>query len=152
MQMQTLAWDLVSFCSSPVSGCHLCVVKSVHASLITLRVSKTCLEFNTDTSPNTSVGLHSALMWSQFDAPSVSNFHPFRHLVGIGGKSHFDVALRDITSGFISTTSPDDICYRCQETDSGIYTCLASSSSGETSWSGVLTVKGKASLHAALHA
>uniref|UniRef100_A0A8D2ZYK8 Roundabout, axon guidance receptor, homolog 3 (Drosophila) n=1 Tax=Scophthalmus maximus TaxID=52904 RepID=A0A8D2ZYK8_SCOMX len=30
-----------------------------------------------------------------------------------------------------------------QETDSGVYTCLASSSSGETSWSGVLTVKGK---------
>ncbi|XP_061607918.1 roundabout homolog 3 isoform X1 [Phyllopteryx taeniolatus] len=28
-----------------------------------------------------------------------------------------------------------------QETDSGVYTCLASSSSGETSWSGVLTVK-----------
>ncbi|KAM9728215.1 LOW QUALITY PROTEIN: roundabout homolog 3 [Menidia menidia] len=28
-----------------------------------------------------------------------------------------------------------------QETDSGAYTCLASSSSGETSWSGVLTVK-----------
>ncbi|CAK6968429.1 roundabout homolog 3 [Scomber scombrus] len=28
-----------------------------------------------------------------------------------------------------------------QETDSGIYTCLASSSSGETSWSGALTVK-----------
>uniref|UniRef100_A0A8C4DVD6 Roundabout, axon guidance receptor, homolog 3 (Drosophila) n=1 Tax=Dicentrarchus labrax TaxID=13489 RepID=A0A8C4DVD6_DICLA len=33
-----------------------------------------------------------------------------------------------------------------QETDSGVYTCLASSSSGETSWSGVLTVKGKLSL------
>uniref|UniRef100_A0A3B3WIU3 Roundabout, axon guidance receptor, homolog 3 (Drosophila) n=1 Tax=Poecilia mexicana TaxID=48701 RepID=A0A3B3WIU3_9TELE len=30
---------------------------------------------------------------------------------------------------------------RLQETDSGVYTCLASSSSGETSWSGVLTVK-----------
>lgn len=29
-----------------------------------------------------------------------------------------------------------------QETDSGVYTCVASSSSGETSWSGVLTVKG----------
>uniref|UniRef100_A0A3Q3D8T2 Roundabout, axon guidance receptor, homolog 3 (Drosophila) n=1 Tax=Hippocampus comes TaxID=109280 RepID=A0A3Q3D8T2_HIPCM len=29
-----------------------------------------------------------------------------------------------------------------QETDSGVYTCLAASSSGETSWSGVLTVKG----------
>ncbi|GLD52218.1 roundabout homolog 3 [Lates japonicus] len=28
-----------------------------------------------------------------------------------------------------------------EETDSGVYTCLASSSSGETSWSGVLTVK-----------
>ncbi|XP_035864829.1 roundabout homolog 3 isoform X2 [Sander lucioperca] len=28
-----------------------------------------------------------------------------------------------------------------QETDSGVYTCVASSSSGETSWSGVLTVK-----------
>ncbi|XP_019713299.1 roundabout homolog 3 isoform X4 [Hippocampus comes] len=28
-----------------------------------------------------------------------------------------------------------------QETDSGVYTCLAASSSGETSWSGVLTVK-----------
>ncbi|KAM7398628.1 hypothetical protein PAMA_006506 [Pampus argenteus] len=28
-----------------------------------------------------------------------------------------------------------------QETDSGVYTCLASSSSGETSWSGALTVK-----------
>ncbi|XP_070700111.1 roundabout homolog 3 [Pempheris klunzingeri] len=28
-----------------------------------------------------------------------------------------------------------------QETDSGVYTCLATSSSGETSWSGVLTVK-----------
>uniref|UniRef100_A0AAV2JBR4 Roundabout homolog 3 n=1 Tax=Knipowitschia caucasica TaxID=637954 RepID=A0AAV2JBR4_KNICA len=28
-----------------------------------------------------------------------------------------------------------------QETDSGLYTCVASSSSGETSWSGVLTVK-----------
>uniref|UniRef100_A0A3B3UFK8 Roundabout, axon guidance receptor, homolog 3 (Drosophila) n=1 Tax=Poecilia latipinna TaxID=48699 RepID=A0A3B3UFK8_9TELE len=28
---------------------------------------------------------------------------------------------------------------RLQETDSGVYTCLASSSSGETSWSGVLT-------------
>ncbi|CAF98600.1 unnamed protein product [Tetraodon nigroviridis] len=28
-----------------------------------------------------------------------------------------------------------------QVTDSGVYTCLASSSSGETSWSGVLTVK-----------
>ncbi|KAM4547026.1 roundabout homolog 3 isoform 2-T2 [Fundulus diaphanus] len=28
-----------------------------------------------------------------------------------------------------------------QETDSGVYTCLASSSSGETSWSGVLIVK-----------
>ncbi|GAA6111175.1 roundabout homolog 3 isoform X2 [Tachysurus ichikawai] len=28
-----------------------------------------------------------------------------------------------------------------QETDSGVYTCFASSSSGETSWSGVLTVK-----------
>lgn len=53
---------------------------------------------------------------------------------------------------FLSSTSPDDICYRCQETDSGVYTCLASSSSGETSWSGVLTVKGKASLHAVLHA
>lgn len=36
--------------------------------------------------------------------------------------------------------------YCCQETDSGVYTCLASSSSGETSWSGVLTVKGKLSL------
>uniref|UniRef100_A0A8D0CXD3 Roundabout, axon guidance receptor, homolog 3 (Drosophila) n=1 Tax=Sander lucioperca TaxID=283035 RepID=A0A8D0CXD3_SANLU len=34
-----------------------------------------------------------------------------------------------------------------QETDSGVYTCVASSSSGETSWSGVLTVKGKLSLH-----
>uniref|UniRef100_A0A3Q3FYG3 Roundabout, axon guidance receptor, homolog 3 (Drosophila) n=1 Tax=Kryptolebias marmoratus TaxID=37003 RepID=A0A3Q3FYG3_KRYMA len=33
-----------------------------------------------------------------------------------------------------------------QETDSGVYTCLASSSSGETSWSGVLTVKGKSIL------
>ncbi|XP_051793110.1 roundabout homolog 3 isoform X2 [Acanthochromis polyacanthus] len=31
-----------------------------------------------------------------------------------------------------------------QETDSGVYTCLASSSSGETSWSGVLTVKDSA--------
>ncbi|XP_035999374.1 roundabout homolog 3 isoform X3 [Fundulus heteroclitus] len=30
---------------------------------------------------------------------------------------------------------------RLQETDAGVYTCLASSSSGETSWSGVLTVK-----------
>uniref|UniRef100_A0A8K9XD85 Roundabout, axon guidance receptor, homolog 3 (Drosophila) n=1 Tax=Oncorhynchus mykiss TaxID=8022 RepID=A0A8K9XD85_ONCMY len=29
-----------------------------------------------------------------------------------------------------------------QETDSGAYTCVASSSSGETMWSGVLTVKG----------
>ncbi|KAG9263619.1 hypothetical protein AMEX_G23668 [Astyanax mexicanus] len=28
-----------------------------------------------------------------------------------------------------------------QETDSGVYTCVASSSSGETSWSGVITVK-----------
>uniref|UniRef100_A0A8C5N2K3 Roundabout, axon guidance receptor, homolog 3 (Drosophila) n=1 Tax=Gouania willdenowi TaxID=441366 RepID=A0A8C5N2K3_GOUWI len=28
-----------------------------------------------------------------------------------------------------------------QETDSGVYTCVASSSSGETSWSGVLTVR-----------
>ncbi|XP_057676205.1 roundabout homolog 3 isoform X1 [Corythoichthys intestinalis] len=28
-----------------------------------------------------------------------------------------------------------------QETDSGVYTCLAASSSGETSWSGVLTVE-----------
>ncbi|KAL4608688.1 hypothetical protein GN956_G24813 [Arapaima gigas] len=28
-----------------------------------------------------------------------------------------------------------------QETDSGAYTCIASSSSGETSWSGILTVK-----------
>ncbi|XP_064207142.1 roundabout homolog 3 isoform X3 [Anguilla rostrata] len=28
-----------------------------------------------------------------------------------------------------------------QETDSGVYTCVASSSSGETSWSGILTVK-----------
>ncbi|XP_013886716.1 roundabout homolog 3 [Austrofundulus limnaeus] len=28
-----------------------------------------------------------------------------------------------------------------QETDSGVYTCMASSSSGETSWSGVLTIK-----------
>lgn len=45
----------------------------------------------------------------------------------------------------------DDICYCCQETDSGVYTCLASSSSGETSWSGVLTVKGKVSLHAWIH-
>lgn len=36
----------------------------------------------------------------------------------------------------------------CQETDSGVYTCLAASSSGETSWSGVLTVKGRLSLHA----
>ncbi|XP_074527981.1 roundabout homolog 3 isoform X2 [Halichoeres trimaculatus] len=31
-----------------------------------------------------------------------------------------------------------------QETDSGVYTCVASSSSGETSWSGVLTVKDSA--------
>nr|XP_057942480.1 roundabout homolog 3 isoform X2 [Doryrhamphus excisus] len=31
--------------------------------------------------------------------------------------------------------------HNLQETDSGVYTCLASSSSGETSWSGVLTVK-----------
>ncbi|XP_061903221.1 roundabout homolog 2-like isoform X2 [Entelurus aequoreus] len=31
--------------------------------------------------------------------------------------------------------------YDLQEADSGVYTCLASSSSGETSWSGVLTVK-----------
>uniref|UniRef100_A0A8C4DUT2 Roundabout, axon guidance receptor, homolog 3 (Drosophila) n=1 Tax=Dicentrarchus labrax TaxID=13489 RepID=A0A8C4DUT2_DICLA len=37
-----------------------------------------------------------------------------------------------------------------QETDSGVYTCLASSSSGETSWSGVLTVKGKLSLHSSV--
>uniref|UniRef100_A0A8B9K999 Roundabout, axon guidance receptor, homolog 3 (Drosophila) n=1 Tax=Astyanax mexicanus TaxID=7994 RepID=A0A8B9K999_ASTMX len=32
-----------------------------------------------------------------------------------------------------------------QETDSGVYTCVASSSSGETSWSGVITVKAPAS-------
>ena len=31
----------------------------------------------------------------------------------------------------------------CQETDSGLYTCLASSSSGESSWSSALTVRGK---------
>uniref|UniRef100_A0A3B5B9K6 Roundabout homolog 3-like n=1 Tax=Stegastes partitus TaxID=144197 RepID=A0A3B5B9K6_9TELE len=36
-----------------------------------------------------------------------------------------------------------------QETDSGVYTCLASSSSGETSWSGVLTVKESADSAAA---
>uniref|UniRef100_A0A3Q3IRI8 Roundabout, axon guidance receptor, homolog 3 (Drosophila) n=1 Tax=Monopterus albus TaxID=43700 RepID=A0A3Q3IRI8_MONAL len=36
-----------------------------------------------------------------------------------------------------------------QETDSGVYTCLASSSSGETSWSGVLTVKENADTSAA---
>ncbi|XP_027129252.1 roundabout homolog 3 isoform X1 [Larimichthys crocea] len=36
-----------------------------------------------------------------------------------------------------------------QETDSGVYTCLASSSSGETSWSGVLTVKESADSSAA---
>ncbi|XP_062870679.1 roundabout homolog 3 [Trichomycterus rosablanca] len=33
-----------------------------------------------------------------------------------------------------------------QETDSGVYTCVASSSSGETSWSGVLTVKESADM------
>lgn len=67
------------------------------------------------------------------------------------GSERYYVSLWE--GAFISsTTPPDDICYRCQETDSGVYTCLASSSSGETSWSGVLTVKGKASLHAALHA
>ncbi|XP_057177147.1 roundabout homolog 3 isoform X1 [Triplophysa rosa] len=33
-----------------------------------------------------------------------------------------------------------------QETDSGAYTCVASSSSGETSWSGVVTVKENAGL------
>ncbi|XP_043996040.1 roundabout homolog 3 isoform X2 [Gambusia affinis] len=38
---------------------------------------------------------------------------------------------------------------RLQETDSGVYTCLASSSSGETSWSGVLTVKESADTSAA---
>ncbi|XP_005740158.1 roundabout homolog 3 isoform X1 [Pundamilia nyererei] len=36
-----------------------------------------------------------------------------------------------------------------QETDSGVYTCLASSSSGETSWSGVLTVKESADVSVA---
>uniref|UniRef100_A0A8C6SGT7 Roundabout, axon guidance receptor, homolog 3 (Drosophila) n=1 Tax=Neogobius melanostomus TaxID=47308 RepID=A0A8C6SGT7_9GOBI len=36
-----------------------------------------------------------------------------------------------------------------QETDSGLYTCVASSSSGETSWSGVLTVKESADSSAA---
>ncbi|XP_060912012.1 roundabout homolog 3 isoform X3 [Labrus mixtus] len=36
-----------------------------------------------------------------------------------------------------------------QETDSGVYTCVASSSSGETSWSGVLTVKDSADSSAA---
>lgn len=66
------------------------------------------------------------------------------------GSERYYVSLWE--EAFVSNTSPDDICYRCQETDSGVYTCLASSSSGETSWSGVLTVKGKASLHAALHA
>lgn len=68
----------------------------------------------------------------------------------------YDISVSLATNGFITISASASQSHAhaklvihtlfftvAKETDSGVYTCLASSSSGETSWSGVLTVKGK---------
>uniref|UniRef100_A0A8C6L9X7 Roundabout, axon guidance receptor, homolog 3 (Drosophila) n=1 Tax=Nothobranchius furzeri TaxID=105023 RepID=A0A8C6L9X7_NOTFU len=61
--------------------------------------------------------------------PSIQWEKDGQRILGKTGRTSF------LENGTLQITS-------LQETDSGVYTCLASSSSGETSWSGVLTVKG----------
>uniref|UniRef100_A0A1A8MRQ1 Roundabout homolog 3 n=1 Tax=Nothobranchius pienaari TaxID=704102 RepID=A0A1A8MRQ1_9TELE len=61
--------------------------------------------------------------------PSIQWEKDGQRILGKAGRTSF------LENGTLQITS-------LQETDSGVYTCLASSSSGETSWSGVLTVKG----------
>uniref|UniRef100_A0A8C6L7W2 Roundabout, axon guidance receptor, homolog 3 (Drosophila) n=1 Tax=Nothobranchius furzeri TaxID=105023 RepID=A0A8C6L7W2_NOTFU len=60
--------------------------------------------------------------------PSIQWEKDGQRILGKTGRTSF------LENGTLQITS-------LQETDSGVYTCLASSSSGETSWSGVLTVK-----------
>lgn len=77
-------------------------------------------------SPGSTAQLHCHIMGNPL--PSIQWEKDGQRILGNDGR----VSLMD--NGTFQITD-------LQETDSGVYTCVASSSSGETSWSGVLTVK-----------
>uniref|UniRef100_A0A3Q2D9G1 Roundabout, axon guidance receptor, homolog 3 (Drosophila) n=1 Tax=Cyprinodon variegatus TaxID=28743 RepID=A0A3Q2D9G1_CYPVA len=121
------------------SGFYICQAISVAGSILT----KALLEVesapsdrvppiirqgpgNHTLAPGSTAQLHCHVMGNPF--PSIQWEKDGQRILGNDGR----ITLME--NGTFQITS-------LQETDSGVYTCLASSSSGETSWSGVLTVK-----------
>uniref|UniRef100_A0A7N6BKF0 Roundabout, axon guidance receptor, homolog 3 (Drosophila) n=1 Tax=Anabas testudineus TaxID=64144 RepID=A0A7N6BKF0_ANATE len=120
------------------SGYYICQAISVAGSILT----KALLEVETPSdrvppiirqgpanhtlAPGSTAQLHCHIMGNPI--PSIQWEKDGQRILGNDGR----ISLMD--NGTFQITN-------LQETDSGVYTCLASSSSGETSWSGVLTVK-----------
>ncbi|XP_075876111.1 roundabout homolog 3 isoform X2 [Nelusetta ayraudi] len=121
------------------SGFYICQAISVAGSIL----AKTLLEVesapsdrvppiirqgpaNQTLAPGTTTQLHCHIMGNP--TPSIQWEKDGQRILGNSGR----ISLME--NGTFQITN-------LQETDSGVYTCLASSSSGETSWSGVLTVK-----------
>ncbi|XP_076017397.1 roundabout homolog 3 [Genypterus blacodes] len=121
------------------SGYYICQAISVAGSILTkalLEVENTPSDrvppiirqgpANHTLAPGSTVQLHCHIMGNPL--PSIQWERDGQRILGNDGR----IGLME--NGTLQITS-------LQETDSGVYTCLASSSSGETSWSGVLTVK-----------
>uniref|UniRef100_A0A671U5C7 Roundabout, axon guidance receptor, homolog 3 (Drosophila) n=1 Tax=Sparus aurata TaxID=8175 RepID=A0A671U5C7_SPAAU len=120
------------------SGFYICQAISVAGSILT----KALLEVETPSdrvppiirqgpanhtlSPGSTTQLHCHIMGNPI--PSIQWEKDGQRILGNDGR----ISLME--NGTFQITN-------LQETDSGVYTCLASSSSGETSWSGALTVK-----------
>uniref|UniRef100_A0A8C6SHS1 Roundabout, axon guidance receptor, homolog 3 (Drosophila) n=1 Tax=Neogobius melanostomus TaxID=47308 RepID=A0A8C6SHS1_9GOBI len=128
------------------SGFYICQAISVAGSILT----KALLEVETPSdrvppiirqgpanhtlAPGSTAQLHCHIMGNPL--PSIQWEKDGQRILGNDGR----ISLMD--NGTFQITN-------LQETDSGLYTCVASSSSGETSWSGVLTVKESADSSAA---